>query len=759
MVQTRPLTIKDFSGGFTDDYVNAPLNMGEKFENILIEDNKSFKTRFGSHVEDATNAAQIPGGSQRIGNLINYDQGNKLFYQSVDEIYYRATSSSGYTTLVGPVDSNDIFPNGAATDHVSFSEWKKHLFLTCDNLTDKPKKIYKDSGGAYRLRNAGLPDLASSPTITPTVAGSAVRTYAFHYHYTYTVGSQEFQDFGPVTTVQISNGNADPSANQEDVAAIPAISNGANDSWDTATIKVYIYRTIDGGTTFYKIGEVTNGTAVFTDNFADSAIQTNLLLYTDGGVLENDPPPLCKYVHVVNNYGYYAHLKEGSEVLPYDILQSVNEDPDSVPATNRITVEDEIKGFGSVQSIPLVFCRKYIYRIEGAYDEFGNGAPTAIRINDTAGCISHRSIVAAKDFVFWAGNDKFYASDGYKVVPISDHITSRYANMLTASSDKENIIATYDEVNERVLWSVQEDSSSSEVDTIWALDLRWGLTKTSTFTSLVGGTSFRPTALVYLNGELYRGDSRGYVFVHSETDENDPKVDTSLSPSSWTVQPVRWEYKGFATDFGIEDVRKWVSRFYLTAKNEGDASIGLFSINDDGNVIRTLAAIRERSQFVWGDPLFIWGDEAFEWNGSRLIQESRRMPRNGLRCQYLQMQFNNAFAAVTSSDDIGLVTVDATNKVATLSDADANWPSFSVDYFLAFADDGYVKEYLVTERTDTALTFVDSLGLAPSGSTAWVLRGYPKSEVINILSYTIPYAPISHSANMFESGDSGEVST
>lgn len=749
-VGVSPFVANDFSGGFTDNFVNAPLNQAEKVENFLIKENKSIITRPGSHVEDPTNAPGIPVGNQRIGLAINYDDNDKLFVQSANRIYYRDPLT--YSTLSGP-SGNDVFPTASVTSKMAYSEWRKQVFMTSDTF-ETPKKFYRDDAGLYQLRTAGMPALASAPTITPSVAGSSTFLYKFVYTYVYKAGQQEYKDAGPVTTVEVTNSD-DPSTNQNDISLIPVLANGATESYDTAVVKVEIFRTIDGGTTAYKIGEVTNGTTVFVDNFADSAIQSNEVIYTEGGVLDNDSPPLAKYVHIVNNTAIYANLKEGTEFLPSDILQSVPEDPDSVPAANRVIVDDDIRGVHSVQSIPMIFCRKHIYRIEGFYNEVGQGAPIAIIINDTAGCVSHNSIVQAKDFVFWAGNDKFYASDGYKVIPISDHFNERYKQMLSNSVDAENIVGAYDEKNERIYWAIQRDSGSLDNDTIWVLDLRWGLSQNSSFTELTGGDSFAPTGITFLNDELVRADKRGYVFIHSESDQTDPKVDTSLLPTAWVNQAIEHEYLGFATNFGTDAFRKWVTRTYITAVNVTNVSIGLFAINDDGKSTREITPIRYRRNFIWGDPEFVWGDADFVWNAAGLIQEMRRMPRGGLRCSYFQMQIKNAFSAITNSDTIGTATI--ASPLATLDTAaDSDWPSDAVDYFIAFESDNYTREYLITARTDDTITFLDTGGTAPSGSQKWVIRGVRKSEVLNLLSYTLQYAPISQSQSMFEAGGAGE---
>lgn len=754
-VAVRPFPVTDFSGGITDNFVNAELRQSEEVDNFLILENKSLIQRPGSTVLDAVNAPIIPNGL-RIGTLINYDKDSELFYQAADKLYFR--NPDAYSALQGP-SGNHAFPTASITNHLAYSEWQKHVFLSSDTF-ESPKKMYVDGGGNYQLRTAGLPSLASTPTVTPGAAGSRSYLYAFHYHYSYTAGLKDFEDFGPTTVIEVTNSD-DPSVNANAISGIPVLANGVSESWDTSNVKVYIFRSVDGGQTLYKIGEVTNGTTVFNDTFADTAIDVNEEIYTAGDVLDNDPPPSCKYVHVVNNIGYYGYIKDGSEELPSLVRQSAPGDPDSVPIQNGIEVRDDIRGLNSVQSIPMVFCRKHIYRIDDVYDELGRGTPSAIIINDTAGCVSNRSIVQAKDYVFWAGNDKFYASDGYKVIPLSDSFNDRYKAMIAASSDAENIVGAYDEKNERIYWSVQTNSSNGDSDTLWVLDLRWGLSLDSTFTSMSGGASFAPSAITFFNDRLIRADKRGYTFEHDDTVATDPKVDTAADPEDWKTQAIVWTYRGPTTNFGTDFLRKWVTRVILTARNLSNVGVQINVINDDGRTIRALQPIRYRKNFVWGDQEFFWRSEDCVWRAVGLIEEMRRMKARGLRCSYMQIEITNADVIIANSDTFGTATVTdltATSKQVTLDDSVTfDWPDDAEDYFIAFGDDNYTAKYLITDRTDDVITVADPTGSLVSGAAkVWQVSGIRKGEQFNLLGYSLSYLPISQSQSMFEAGQAGE---
>jgi hypothetical protein len=613
-------------------------------------------------------------------------------------------------------------------------------------------KVFKDNLGAFQVRTSGLPTI-TGVTASGT-AGANNYIYALHYKYVYQVGSQTFEDAGPVLLVEASNLDA-PDVNPITLNTIPVLANGVTDNYDTANIKISIFRSINGGTDLYKITEITNGTTSYADTLSDTLLQDNELIYTADGTLDNDPAPLAKFVHVVNNIGYYGAIKEGTEFDDFTIMQSAPFDPDSVPGDFRDTVEDRIMGLSSVQSIPIVLCKKHIYRVEGQFDQYGRGSMSHVRISDTAGCVSNKSIVQAENGLFWAGNDGFYYTDGYKVMKISDDNNMNFKNMLQNTALAKRIYGKFDEANRRILWGLQSNSSSLDNDSTWVLDLRWGIKPDSTFTTW-SGASFAPTAYEFFNGELYRADKRGYVFKHDDNIYTDPKIDTTSFPSTWQKETIIWRYKTIAMNFGSTFVRKWVPKLLLTATNQTNVSIQVNAFNDDGKITRPLREIRWRRNFIWGDSDFVWGNPSCVWNAEGLIEEGRRFPARGLRLSYLQLEVTNSYTVITNSDTIGSASFNNGLSMATLdSAAISDWPEDSVDYFVSTEADNYTKQYKVVARTNDTLQLLNIASDLPTGSYKWEMKGYKKGEILNLLSLCLHYANMSSSQKTFETGDSG----
>jgi hypothetical protein len=80
--------------------------------------------------------------------------------------------------------------------------------------------------------------------------------------------------------------------------------------------KLVLYRTLNNGTTYYRVTDqaVTGGVITFYDTgdgiYTDGTIDSNQLLYTTGGVLENIAAPACKSIARHNNRLWVAGLED-----------------------------------------------------------------------------------------------------------------------------------------------------------------------------------------------------------------------------------------------------------------------------------------------------------------------------------------------------------------------------------------------------------------------------------------------------------------
>jgi hypothetical protein len=735
-LQISQLAVEDFSGGITDYTIDAKPNQSAELNNLLIDPNKKLLSSPGSQVFDP-NMFVIPSGNNRVGGLFTSLMYPELFINSAKKIW--VPNSTSFLELTGS-SGNSAFSSGSVNSIPSFTEWNYHVIAVNSDLS-YPVKMYKDNSDVWKLRTAGLPEI-SAPTVTSTGGTGNSYVYTFLYYYTYTVGSTVFEDFGATTQVRVSNVGA-PNTNAVNITSIPVIINGTTLNYDTANIKVYIYRTKNAGTVSYKVGQVTNGTTTFSDTMADTALEANLLLYTNSGVLDNDAPPRCKYVTTVNNITYYGYVVQDGQTLKNRVRQSAQDDPDSCPRESYIDLLDEVTGLSSFNDNPIFFTKNHAYRINGAYSETGQGQVTYEDITKTIGCVSHNSIVQTRLGVFWAGNDGIYHTDGFNFKKVSDSINERYKTIVSDSTKASRIYGTYDTKDNRVYFAVSSAAGTNENDAFLVLDLRWGVRDDATFTTRGTGTSFAPTAVTFYNKQLIHSDYRGYILKHDSSFTTDPKIDTAINPSLWDTVGIVPYYKSTVFNFGMPNVRKWVTKVLLSLQNKSNISAQIISINDDGNEGTYLKEIRYRGNFNWGEPNPIWGVTIMPWSFSNLIQEMRRFVAKSLRCSYKQVVITQSVTNIFNSDNFVPMDVDASFHTATSSDNTTIIPTNLSGYFISFENDNYTVNYPIIERvSDTQLKFSDNFNSAVTGNYKWVIKGTPKGEIMNIISYIMYFAPL-----------------
>jgi len=147
----KPLEIKDFSGGETDNYFQGEPNRAQKLINLLIGIDHKTYSRPGTLVQP--NAKK----TSRINSIETFNSYEDLVYSSEGHFYQ--------------IDGTEIFgPSGniafvGATDQAVYTsaEMQGHLLLSCDEIL-QPQKIYIDQNGDYQVREIGLPKVTTPIT-------------------------------------------------------------------------------------------------------------------------------------------------------------------------------------------------------------------------------------------------------------------------------------------------------------------------------------------------------------------------------------------------------------------------------------------------------------------------------------------------------------------------------------------------------------------------------------------------------------------
>jgi hypothetical protein len=746
------IQLDNFTGGITDNPTVGRLDKAEKYENLMPTDSGGLEVRAGSDFYHAT-----------VNRTINGEPVNKFMELWGDFII--ASGRSLYNidpptneSIIGPTGNRAFDAGNSGWTHYDYALWKEHLFIVNDYYSIPIKVWY--NGTNYSLVNSGMPKLASDPTVTAGGAGANSYIYAFLYYYTYTVNTVTFEDFGAVTQVLVTGADS-PDSSAITLADIPIVTNGTTGNYDTANMKVYIYRTITGGSSFYLNQTIDNGVTSTTDNMSDVTLLTQPELYINGGILDNDPPPKAKYIEIIDNIAYYANVYTDGEYMKFRVLQSKANDPDSVPAANYIDIDGEITGISSINTIPIVFTETKTYRLDGIYDEFGDGYIRATVINDGVGCISNDSIQKGGNGIYFAGNIGFCFTDGREVIKISEDFNNTYKSITLDDVYKGYIHSAYDKTNQRMYWTANR-GTHDYADSIFVFHERYGIKPEGVFTVWSNGSSFRPSAIFFDDsGMMIRGDSTGYFFRHHKYYRNDPLYKIGVEPADWDKKAIIWDYVSSHLDGGNKKVRKWGTKCAVRCKNISNLSIQPYTANDGYQNWGTMQVIRRRDQADWDVERYIdWEDpaaRALYWENTQDINEIRYFPQGKLRFFTKQFRLTNAFVVVQKSDDTLTCATDGTAKTFTIAGPDPDiWLDYCVGHVMYIEDDDYTLGWEITGRTDTVLTVADPRGDLPTGADKkWIMKGYPKDEMMELLSCTIYFNNFNENLKPFAVADLG----
>lgn len=605
---------------------------------------------------------------------------------------------------------------------------------------------------------------------TPPVVSSVLYTLVWRYNYT--SGGLSFEnDSTPALLSQLywtpSPVNPLPLTTAVYpivLSNLPILVNQVGQNWDTANIKLDIYRTISNGTTLYLVGTVNNGTTTFTDSVVDANLITNAPLYTTGGVLQNDQPPVSKFLTILNDTGYYGYVKDitSGETFPNRILQSIPSAIYAVPAENFDDLEDELTGLSNFNNYVISFCRTKIYRMEGSYDELGNGLLTHNMISPTIGAVNQAGIVQTEYGIFFCGTNGIYWTDGFTLTRVTSELENTYNALISSALQRARINGVYDKATRRIYWTFCSTPTTPECDIGYILDLNWGISERMSFTTLSGGATFLPTAWVVYNSDLIRGTSYGFIFRHNAiyTSDQTPLLEQASTPSTqWAPQTILYDFQSCATDFGSSEGTKWVTRVTYQGKAKSNLYMQINRRNNNGGAWRPLTPVRAINTLRWGDPSIKWNDTVCQWGCDGMIDTFRRMPAGSLRCDWLAVQMTNSVGVICGSDTYGVVTVSARSvgAVTLTLPTPYKWPLWATLYKIAFQNDGYVATYTISARTDQTLTVLDpnSTGPASTTGTLWQISGTPYGQVFNLTAFNVTYAPLADEQSAYH----GKTST
>lgn len=583
----------------------------------------------------------------------------------------------------------------------------------------------------------------------------------------------------PTANVGVYPSVANPATRSTTLSGLPTLVNTSETNYDLANVKLEIYRTTDGGTTYFLEKAVALGTTTLVDSANDDlqvgdfgALSLQNKLYTTGGIVGSDQPPQCKFIHVLNETVYYGAVFDTGQFFPNRVLQALQGAPDYAPATFTVDLDDDLVGLSSAKDNPIAFCKNSIHRLQGGFNSSGQGSLTAQSVNDTLGAVNAKSIVRTEIGIFFAGTDGFYYTDGFQSIKISLEFDKRYQTFIGNEAQRRAIYGAYDKSTRRVWWSLRPDGTDTDNSAFYIFYLDYGVKPSGVFTTASSYPYSRPSSVVFQQGVLYWGHENGYIMTGDPDNKADHKVDPTLPVTSWGKTYIPYNYTSLATNLTTNEKRKWLTKIHVMGENEGNIALQMNAVRDlnyTGNGIKPLAPINYTVNPRWGTATCVWGDPTQIWGIRGRLDLWRRFPQNAIRCDYFQLQMVPSKIAVYTVE-IGFpfganAVVDAVLKTATIQTPAAFtsiiWPLDVVDYSITFQTDNYVNEYLITalDVTNKIITYSDALNTSismPLG-VKWTIRGIKKEQRVKLASYIIKYAFLGDNNERFpgETSNSG----
>lgn len=190
-----------------------------------------------------------------------------------------------------------------------------------------------------------------------------------------------------------------------------------------SNVRCVIYRTEAGGSRYYQVTSVTlpllnvttNDFAYYFDAMSDTALVGNNVLYTDGGVLENDPLPATNIMTIYKNRIIAVPSEHpltwwfSKQVVPGGVAEF------SASFVKNIDQRDgAITGLGVIDEKLLLFKANTVFAVVGdgpSPSGFNDDFIDAQLVTTDVGCTNHKSIVRTPDGLMFQSGKGIYLID------------------------------------------------------------------------------------------------------------------------------------------------------------------------------------------------------------------------------------------------------------------------------------------------------------------------------------------------------------
>ncbi|WP_417353606.1 hypothetical protein [Flavobacterium alkalisoli] len=710
----------DFSGGIDENIFNNNKTTGEFFHNVEITKDKKLKGVAGCDFL-SSDYPSLGAIEKYISEVFFFN--DYVFVIAGDEMLY--LSDTGWQYVEN--EHGGVVLDGNNKDSIYTVEIYNSHAIVSSNVTNAIKIVVKDDGTPYAM-TAGLPTPTGEPTYP---AGNQNYLYYFVYKRSYKSEGRNFIDVSPFIELSATNCLLG-SKLLENLPSINTDNSGAVDkAYDSASISMEIFRTVNNGTVPYYIGEVTNGATTFTDDVLDSDLALNKAFYYLD--LKNsyqfEKPPVTGVCCQSQNCMWWLNDDKRS------IRQSIVGDIDSMPSEFTHPFDEEINMIMGFQGFLIAFGLTKIYRVQGVIDSSGSGFISHEVISDGIGLYCSKSVVRTATKFYFGGQDGFYVSDGYKLEKIpqgNKTIKDAYEDFTNNATKRQHLRGAYNQKDNKVYWSVMQNSVN---DLLYVYDENF-----DAFTT-IGYNNFGASCLHVLNNRLLRADHRGFVFIHDQEEIDVWNIDEQSNPSSWGKVPLIPHYRTSANFYDASDVNKWGTKVTVEAKQDTSIDMVITSIDDNDPKGKKLTPIVYTGKISWGENIS-WGEKSVHWNYSPKFIATRRFKSGGIRFKHKQLDFTLEpsflyLSDPTVADSLGSVFEVSGEKYVQIDGV--GYHPTTQDWLTGYVE---INEalYPIDRIVGEKIYFIDSENaVQPVANVTFGIKGYPTNRKFNLSSYVVTY--------------------
>jgi len=315
---------------------------------------------------------------------------------------------------------------------------------------------------------------------------------------------------------------------------LPATRKGQYYDGERRDPAIVVYRTIAGGTVFYRAtSRITGGNRTNRTNFAltirDTLSDAQLtalgygFLYTDSGLLPSQGWGATR--SVVSHKNRLWAVSSDDPATIYYSSEYLRGEPPQWSAERVVRIEDATDGVTALASLDqylVVFTptRTYVIAGDGPNNQGAGAFQQPTLVSRFAGCVDARSVASTQIGVL------FYSESGYKLLTSSVTIEDVGAPVQdTVEALPICLGATVDEQLQRVYWLVTDGNANN--NQVLVFDYRFGAWYRWTFSG-----EYQPTAHTYHDGRHIVADDAGVWANGGQTDHGGVWV-TSLVRTPW----------------------------------------------------------------------------------------------------------------------------------------------------------------------------------------------------------------------------------